>query len=460
MRGNRCVLFRYAPILFGPQRACIPLMAAFGAANAEVLSTDKPRVSPGVNRSEDLRLGNYLVALGCLFFLFDVVLTVHSYAPCPYQDGWEVLADLSHGIKPWNWSWLWQQHNEHRIVIPRLLIWLDSAAFGTRGLSLLVETYIFQLVHFFAVAFVIQRYAGPLSASLKRTLQGLFAVCFFYPGQSANFIWSFQVSFILSFLLTTVAILLVCHADLFRRRSLVLSFAAALPLVAGLNLAGGLLAGPVLLGLAVLKRSSRRDVVSMGLIIFVSFGVYLSGFHPGHMAPLSSSSLGHAAVYVLYYLDATWLPVPHRFPVFSPPSLLVLGGLVLWQVRRRQIPDGFSLFCWGECAFTLAVAPPMALSRIYLGLDTASQWRYQTVALLYWACLGSLVLLFLYGNSRKYLQASQQAIVIAATASLLLLPVFWSAVNQWGAQNQRACAAALRENKNVLMVAPQIARRL
>jgi hypothetical protein len=123
--------------------------------------------------------------------------------PCPFWDEWVVVDAIAHGKGPWSWSWLWAQSNEHRIVIPRLLIWIDLSWFGGKNVSLFVETFILQALHCAAISYVIERFTV-LPAFVTRTLQGLFTFCLFHPNQAENFTWAFQVSFVIPFVLGTI----------------------------------------------------------------------------------------------------------------------------------------------------------------------------------------------------------------------------------------------------------------
>lgn len=43
------------------------------------------------------------------------------------------------GKGPLSWAWLWSQQNEHRLAVPRLMVWLDLYGFGGKNISLFVE---------------------------------------------------------------------------------------------------------------------------------------------------------------------------------------------------------------------------------------------------------------------------------------------------------------------------------
>jgi hypothetical protein len=149
------------------------------------------------------RLGELIFLLGLSALCFSVALCIRNYMPCPFGDEWWVITDIANGRGPSSLSWLWTQHNEHRIVIARILIWMDLFCFGGTNKSLFVEIFLAQLLHLAAIAWAVQKWTG-LELSVRRTIQGLFAFCLFHPNQAENFTWAFQISFVMPFALTTV----------------------------------------------------------------------------------------------------------------------------------------------------------------------------------------------------------------------------------------------------------------
>jgi hypothetical protein len=150
------------------------------------------------------------MAAGVAALIYSILLTVRTYKPCAFWDEWVVVDAIAHGKGPWSWSWLWAQSNEHRIVIPRLLVWVDLSWFGGKNISLFVETFILQVLHCAAISYVIERFTA-LPIFLKRTLQGLFTFCLFHPNQAENLTWAFQVSFVIPLVLGTVALIADPH---------------------------------------------------------------------------------------------------------------------------------------------------------------------------------------------------------------------------------------------------------
>lgn len=68
------------------------------------------------------------LCIGLVVVIFAMTITIRCYMPCPFWDEWVVVDAIAKGAGPGNWSWLWSQQNEHRLVVPRLLVWFDLFA--------------------------------------------------------------------------------------------------------------------------------------------------------------------------------------------------------------------------------------------------------------------------------------------------------------------------------------------
>ena len=113
----------------------------------------------------------------------------------------EVAANGGNPLSP---AWLWQQHNEHRLVIPKLFLAADLRLFQARQAFLLASIFVIQLLHWGLLSWSMWVLGGWRGA-LWRTGAGLAAFCLFCPAQWQNLIWGFQVCFVLPQLLATVS---------------------------------------------------------------------------------------------------------------------------------------------------------------------------------------------------------------------------------------------------------------
>lgn len=113
-------------------------------------------------------------------------------AEVPLWDDFELVPRLT-GQQPVTARWLWSQHNEHRIPLPRLV---------------LLAAYHLAHFDFRAGMFVNVALLGTLAAGLIRTAGALrgstcysdafFPVALLHLGHHANLLWSFQVAFVLA----------------------------------------------------------------------------------------------------------------------------------------------------------------------------------------------------------------------------------------------------------------------
>jgi hypothetical protein len=383
-----------------------------------------------------------MVVLAATAVFLSVTLTIRTFMPCPLLDEWRVLADIVGGTKPWSFQWLWGQHSEHRIAITRLLVWLDWVAFGGKNISLFVEIYLIQIAHFVAICYAVER-SSAFPKSLKRMLEGVFAFCLFHPSQAQNLTWAFQVSFVLPFAIGTIALLGVAFLEKSqtRWRFSILVGAGAAPIFAGLTLASGLLIGPAVLALAYAKRIGRSAVLALAACSLLSISLYFYGYRtpPGHSSPLRAVLHPWEILrYVLVLLDTSW----HFFSIASI-SLICFAACVIAATRSHQRVSNFEWFCIAECGLILTTASLIACGRIQYGVAQAAESRYQTPAMIYWACLFSLVLIAVWRWRPSQLTLLQMAIGLIALSSLLFLAPFWSRVLAQSDSNRVACASVV-----------------
>ena len=171
----------------------------------------------------------------------------------------------------------------------------------------------------------------------------------------------------------------------------------ALSLVAALgatwSLSNGNLLWPLLVAAALLLRLRIAAVLSYAMAGALSTVVYLLDYdHPTYIA--SSLKTPVATIkYLLAYFGSSW-PGYH----FRLAELVGLCGLAIFLLLLTRLPGyarsrrTFDVQLVLTAAFCCATGVVTALGRSPLGLDQAFTSRYQTVSLLFWCCLGLLLL--------------------------------------------------------------------
>ncbi len=141
--------------------------------------------------------GIYVIAslfcfgLGIYLAVTTSFMVIYGWAAVPYWDQWDELI-LSR--KQLFSSWLYSQHNEHRILFPRLLFAIDTFAFSETNrfnffCNVALPSALAGLIVFVAHRHISRRISDTL------WIAGIVLALLFSAMQFENFIWGFQVQF-------------------------------------------------------------------------------------------------------------------------------------------------------------------------------------------------------------------------------------------------------------------------
>ncbi len=354
-------------------------------------------------------------------------MVVISYSRLPFAESWLQISVVAQGRSPVSPDWLWQQHLEHRFLIPKLFLAVDLWLFHASQIFLLASIFIIQLLHLTLLGWSM-RALGGWRGALWRCGFGVAAFCLFFPSQWETFVFSFEVIFVLSALfasLSFVALLLYWMksqpptAGGWPSVFLLLSILAALG--ATFSLANGNLVWPLLVAAALLLRLRLSAI----LVLIVSGTIGILGYFHGYVRPPVSASPWLAAhnpwqvlKYLATYLGASWTTAYSHSAIFYGFAGLALA---LCLIPRFRLPVDASrvfsvqlllilMFCLGTACIT-------TLGRANSGLDQAFSSRYQTFALLYWWALLLLLLLPLFRRTQAPFAVIAEACLLAIMLS-------------------------------------------
>ncbi len=321
----------------------------------------------------------------------------------PYQDEWALvgfLDKLTSGTA--GFADFFAQHNEHRILMPRLIFAALTLAFGWNvKLGMCVSV---------ALALVV--YAGVLRLAFAQAVPGerfflhlanvVCGVLIFSLVQAENWLWGIDLAWFLVNACVVLAVLVLAPArtGATGRR---LWLAGTLCLVASFTMAQGLLAWLALLpmvGMLPGTANQRWGRASIWLGVFVAcLAVYMIGYWspPGHPDPWYFLGAPHRALRFLL----TLLGAPLAREVVNATLLgAVLLTAFLWYGTRLIRPRGgvplAALMPWFSLGlFALLFAGMVTLGRGGMGVDGAMAGRYTTSALLLGIAVVQLVRLHL-----------------------------------------------------------------
>ncbi len=353
-----------------------------------------------------------------------LILAFRDSTVLPFWDHWALIGELARGSSHYTLAQLWEQHNEHRILIPKIFLLVDFFFFKAKNHFLLVCILVAQI--FAALFFVAAvRLREDLDRCSKVTLYGLILFLLFSPVQMDNFVWGFQITFVLATFFTIVSLYCfskVCsrieaHRDLYFFASL---FAA---LCATLSLASGLFVWPILILAGVARKIGRRKLLLTFLSGLLIYSAYFYHYQrpSDHSSPLVS--LGHPLILLRYlslYLGGAWIVYGQK-----AASIVGFAGILLSMLlfgfagfRWKRISSS-DLFFLSIILFVLVAGSLTGLGRIRFGVVQGYSSRYQTIALLLWAAALSLSISWL---SSRF--GGRSAVSVLALFAGCLL--FWS----------------------------------
>lgn len=121
----------------------------------------------------------------------------------PSWDEWDMVPALT-GHQPVTWQWLWSQHNEHRVPVPRLALLAIGWAIGIDFRGAMYANVLLASALAAASLAAVHRVRG--RASLADALIPLLLLNL---AQGVNFIWGWQIEFFISTALAGTALLLI-----------------------------------------------------------------------------------------------------------------------------------------------------------------------------------------------------------------------------------------------------------
>jgi hypothetical protein len=417
--------------------------------SSSAVSVTPQAVSTGSTEARLAQLANALsyavLAGGAATIALAVYVAVLGHSKLPFWDEWMQIDFAANEGPGHTLDWLWRQFNQHRIVVPKLFLLADLRWFRATQTSLLVSNLCLQLLHLTVLGWSM-RVLGGWRGARWRTALGLVAFCLFCPSQWSNLVMGLSgLCFLLPPLFASLSVLgLLLYWRYSREDSLrssrwkylVLCIAAAL--CATFSLSNGNLVWPLLVLAALLLRLRLAALTiaaaaAAGICaFFYNYTVYIT---PSSLS--SPAELIGLAQYIAVYFGSSWVTANIR-----TAEVLGIMGFLMLAVIAWHMPSYFkaapaiSIQFGALLLFALATGVVTAPGRIVFGLDQAFSGRYQSFALLFWGCMGVLLLgqLTFRGTRGGFFLLSQVAVLgillfAASKTEALLLKVRWQGFN-------------------------------
>jgi len=326
------------------------------------------------------------VFLAAVPFIFLMVVFCLFRLDFPYLDQWEFVPLLAKSFDgTLGFADFWAQHNEHRLVFPRLIMLVLARLSHWNVLWEMVVTIALAVVLFLLLA---REYVELVRAEGRKDSPWalvLISLLVFSLAQWENWFLGWQLQELLSIVAAVAGILILAHG----RGETGHLAASACGIVATFSFANGLIFWMVGLGLVLFYTRERAWKRVWGEISFGVFFVYLYGFRQPSYHPGVAAALFHPidyALYVLAYLGAPVMGFSEVGAVVAGLAGLMTLALLAWRNRgTAALPVclAFGAYAAGSAAFT-------GLGRVGFGTEQAMSPRYVTFANLIWIAIAML----------------------------------------------------------------------
>jgi hypothetical protein len=337
-------------------------------------------------------------SLAVLVVGWAIIGAFRSYSPVPYGDMWNgTLGFFMSAAEGDNTLW-WAQHNEHRILLGRLLFWIYFKFFGGANWFLIVFNYFLLSANALLFYKILRTAAATEKPAIGEILLGLFMTAWLFQWmQYENMTWGFQSSFFLAHLLPLCALYWLHKSIAGTHADYHFLIACGFGLASVGTLANGILALPLMTLYALIM---RQNLLRIGILLSLSAATLFLYFHNYH-APVKHGSLSQALgenpfgllQYMLRYMGSPfyYLFGEEEFGklMANLAALFLIGSSACAAIQSLRQPR--------ESALTLALlffifyiggtALGTGGGRLIFGLNQAFSSRYTTPSLMAWAAL-------------------------------------------------------------------------
>ncbi len=347
-----------------------------------------------------------VVVVFFLFALIFVTLAIYgafrNYSPIPFWDMWDGYLGFYDKISSGDWFAWWSQHNEHRIVLSRILFWLDIRFFHGLGWFLILANYILLtcIIIIFIKILLEFRSNIPVWVPLFLIVWQVFWI------QKNNLTWGFQSQFFLADLLPLITFYYIQKAT---KSSSLLDKNFIFSLCAGFlaigSMANGILVLPLLTVYLLIVRMGYKRILITSTLALISIFLYFNDYHSpdqhGSIIHVIKSDPIQLLEYTLIYIGGPfgWIFGNGRETskvVAICMGIFLLSSSLFFLYQYFKVPiknrDLLKLSLLFYVVFIVGSAFGTAGGRLIFGLNTALSSRYMTPSLLAWVALFILYL--------------------------------------------------------------------
>ncbi len=348
--------------------------------------------------------------------LFSTIERVAAYyVPLPVGDYWRVVQNMQN-YRSFHLGFLWQQHNEHRIIFPELIFAADVLMDHGRMILTTAVSMVCYAITWAVLSGTVLNDSG-LSLLDRWTALLLSGVVVFWQVGALVLAQPFLLNWTLMQMALALALLSLA------RGSLVGVITAGV--VATYSSANALFLFPLLFVMALVIRMQRRFLVWLAICAVIFPSLYFIGYVFLHGTKQAGpwTHPAYFAGFVGAYLSMPFGGMMHPAVAASIGLFSVLGFAGFFMLARRHglLGTAPAVVLFGYAAFALLTAAMTAAGRMDAAdknFAAARASRYMTMPLMNWAAL--LMLAFWLSARLKWRMVTVLQLTVAVSICLLI----------------------------------------
>ncbi len=368
-------------------------------------------------------LNSYLFGVGCLVMASTLWGIINHYSPVPFWDMWDGYIDFYRQFSEEGWKAVWRQHNEHRIVLSKLLFLIDFKIFSGNIAFLLFCNVLIQCGSVAVIVILAKNLRLGSSLSLWGVI-GFTTTFLFSWMQRENFEWGFQSQFFFVYLFALLSSLFLGLAQ--KETSPAYGYFAlsmVFYFLSSVSMASGFLLGAALFLQVLLWK--RNTVLMILLPIFMA--LIWSLYFYNYVETTGSRSMSHVFLnqpldiltFVgLYFGGPLYQVIPNTTAALIVGWLFILAAAII--VIHSWAQEKFSFYSAAlstTLIFIGGASVVTAAGRLDAGPGSAMSLRYMTPVAIAW-----VILFFLLLNEAKGRFKNLVTLFIVVACTLLLVP--------------------------------------
>lgn len=344
----------------------------------------------------------FLTAAIC-FLSLSVVGGITHYSPLFFWDSWECIAFID-SFSSGNWQALWAQHNEHRIILTKLLFFLDFLLFKGNPAPLIILNYILVGLSCFFFIWAWKETQSPL-----RFIPCFLVSCLFFWSQSENFEWEFQSQFFLVHLLAFIAFFFLYKSQFRTHRKTYFILSIIVGIFSAGTMATGIFVLPLMFFYGLLAKIGKKKII---IILTLSILILYIFFYDYHF---SSKTLGYLFLNINEFVKYIFVYLGNPFFYLSSTSSLTIASffgkvflslflyscMIIYRKNYKKIYIVFFIFIF----YIIIESSITSIGRMQYGISQAIAHRYTTPTIMAWC------ILYLMFFSKKNIQKNKSKIM-------------------------------------------------